>query len=106
MISEERAEKAVEFIRDHADEVGALYGRCKALDERKKVVKGQVFLAAEGTVAEREASSHASDAYRAIVEEIENAWADYKAKELRLKAAELTIEIWRSQYSASKRGHV
>lgn len=106
MISEDRAEAAVVFIRDNADQAGSLYGRCKALDEKRKVIKGQAFLGCEGTVAERESASYVSAEYRQVVEEIENAWADYKAMELKLKAAELTIDVWRSQYSASKRGHV
>jgi hypothetical protein len=106
MISTERAEAAVEYMRDHADEVGELYGRCKALDERRKVVKGEAFLACEGTVAEREARSYVAAEYRAVLEEIENAWAEWKAAEIKLKAAELTVDVWRSQFAASKRGHV
>ena len=106
MISEERAEAAVMFIRDNADTVGELYGRCKALDEEKRIVRGQAFLDAEGTVAEREARSYVSAEYRSVVDEIGNAWADYEAMKLKVKAAEYTIDIWRSQYAASKRGHV
>lgn len=106
MISEERAEKAVEFIRDHADELGKLIGQCKALEQKRKVVHGQAFLYAQGTVAEREAKAASSDAFKAVVEEIENAWADKETLATKLKAAEMTVDVWRSQFAASKRGHV
>lgn len=106
MISETRAEKAVEFIRDNADRLGELIGRCKALEQKRKVVHGQAFLYAQGTVAEREAQAASSEAFKAVVEEIENAWAEKETIATKLKAAELTIDVWRSQYAASKRGHV
>lgn len=107
MISEHRAEKAVEFIRDHADELGVLIGRCKALEHQRKTVYAQQFLMAEAsTVAEREAKANASQAVAQVIEDIENAWADKDTLATKLKAAELTIDVWRSQYAASKRGHV
>lgn len=106
MISEQRAEAAVEFIRDHANQLGELRGRVKALEQKRKVVKGREFLGVSGTVAEREARAYSSKAFREVVEEIENAWAEMETLATQLKAAELTIEVWRSQYAASKRGHV
>ena len=107
MISEERAEKAVEFIRDHADELGKLWGQCKALEHRRKIVRSAEFLEVkQGSVAEREARAETAEEYERIVNEYENAWADLKTLETKLKAAELTIDVWRSQYAASKRGHV
>ena len=106
MISEARVEKAVEFYRDNADKYGQLVGRCKALEQTRKVVHGQAFLDAQGTVAEREATAYASGAYRAVVEDIENCWADKTVLETQLKAAEHTIDIWRSQNSSKNKGHV
>lgn len=105
-INEGRAEKAVEFIRDHAERLGELIGACKALEHKRKVVQGQAFLEADGTVAERDAKAHTSTKYREVVEEIGNAWAEKETLATRLKAAELTIDVWRSQNSAAKRGHV
>ena len=106
MISESRVEKAVEFIRDHAERLGQLVGLCKALEQERKVVHGQAFLGAQGTVAEREARAYSSDAYKEIVEEIENAWAEKSTIEVNLKKAEATLDVWRSQNSAKNRGHL
>lgn len=106
MISEDRVEKAVEFIRDHADVLGGLVGRCKGLEQERKVVRGKQFLEAKGTVAEREARAESSKEYELIVEEIENSWADKTELETKIRAAELTIEVWRSQNKWGDRGHL
>ena len=106
MISEDRVEKAVEFIRDNADVLGGLVGRCKGLEQERKVVRGKQFLTATGTVAEREAKAESSKEYEVIVEEIENAWCDKTTIETKMKAAELTVDVWRSQNSSRNKGHV
>ena len=106
MIHENRVEKAVEFIRDNAERLGELVGHVKGLEQQRKVVHGQAFLEAEGTVAEREAKAFSSAEFKITAEEIENAWAEKTTLETQLRAAELTIEVWRSQNKWGDRGHV
>ena len=106
MISEKRVEMAVEFIRDHAKDLGELIGRCKGLEHKRKIVHGERFLKAEGTVAVREAKAHSSPEFKLVTEAIENAWADKSTLETKLKAAELTIDVWRSQFSKYGKGHL
>ncbi len=104
MILFERAEKAAEFIRDHAEQYGHLIGLCKSLEHQRKVVFGQAFLEAVGkNVAEREAKAHISSEFKHIVEDIENAWAEKETIATQIKAAELTIELYRSGNAAIKR---
>jgi len=104
MIDFERAEKAAEFIRDHAEDYGHHIGLCKSLEHQRKVVFGQAFLEAEGkNVAEREAKAHISAEFKHIVEDIENAWAAKETLATQIKAAELTIELYRSGNAAVKR---
>lgn len=106
MIEESRVEAAVAFIRDSAVRLGELTGVCKALEHKRKVVYGRAFQSVEtGTVAEREAKAHTSDEFRSVVEEIQNAWADKTTLETQIRAAELTIETWRSQNKWADRGH-
>ena len=106
MISESRVEKAVEFYRDNAERYGQLVGLCKALEQKRKVEHGQQFLYAQGTVAERTAQAESSPAFKQVVEDIENAWAEKTTLEAQLRAAEMTIDVWRSQYSKQGKGHV
>ena len=106
MISEDRVEKAVEFIRDHAHELGLLIGQCKGLEQKRKAVHGQAFLGATGTVAEREARAYSSPLFQACAEEIQNAWADKETLSLKIEAAKITVDVWRSQNSAANRGNI
>ena len=104
MINFERAEKAAEFIRDHAEQYGKLIGLCKSLEHQRKVVFGQAYLEAKGgTIAEKEAKAHISPEFKSIVEDIENSWADKETLATQIKAAELTIELYRSGNAAAKR---
>lgn len=103
MITEERAERAAEFIRDNAERYGELTGKCKSLEQKRKVVFGAAFLESSGTVAEREAKAHTSKSFQGVTEEIENSWADKTTLETQLKAAELTIELWRSMNASNRR---
>ncbi len=106
MISEQRVENAVEFIRDNADRLGELVGHCKGLEHQRKVAKAHAFLQTQGTVVERESKAYASPEFKAITEDIEDAWAAKTTLETKLKAAELTIDVWRSQYSKQGKGHL
>ena len=104
MINFDRAEAAAEFIRDNASKYGHLIGVCKSLEHHRKIVFGQAFLDADGkNVAEREAKAHVSEEFKAVVEDIENAWAEKETIATQIKAAELTIELYRSGNAAIKR---
>jgi hypothetical protein len=104
MINFDRAEKAAEFIRDNAERYGQLIGLCKSLEHTRKIVFGKAFLNAVGNnVAEREAKAHASPEFKAVVEDIQNAWAEKETIATKIKAAELTIELYRSGNAAIKR---
>lgn len=106
MISEERVEAAVAFIRDNAEKLGQLTGRAKALEYRAKVIKAQAYLDAEGTIQARESEALCTTEYKQIIDEIENCFADRTTLETKIRAAELTIETWRSQNKWADRGHL
>ncbi len=98
MINESRVEAAVEFIRDNAPRLGDLVGLCKKLEHERKVVRAQQILESEkGTVSDREADAESSPEYKSIIEDYGNAWAEKTVLETQMKAAELTIDVWRSQ---------
>ncbi len=106
MIDERAVESAIDFIRDEAPQLGKLVGHCKFLEQQRKVVHGHAFLDASGTVAEREAKAYSSPEYKAVTEDIEDAWASKTELETLLKARELRIDVWRSQNSSRNKGHV
>ena len=104
MINFDRAEKAAEFIRDNAERYGQLIGLCKSLEHQRKIIFGRSFLERDGkNVAEREAKAYASVEFTCVVNDIQNAWAEKETIATKIKAAELTIELYRSGNAAIKR---
>ncbi len=106
MISEDRVEKAVEYIRDHADRIGELRGHKEYLVHRQKVERSQAFLEASGTVAEREATSWVDPRINALGEEYRDCVTELETVLTKVKAAELTIAVWQTMSANSRRGHL
>ena len=106
MIDDTKIEMALDFYRDNANLVGQLRGQKAYLEHRLKVVRSQKFLMASGTVAERESIALASPEYVEVVEELRDCVTDLDTVWTHLKAAELKIEVWRTQAANQRRGHV
>jgi len=94
----DQAEKAVDFVRDEAKRYGALVGAVKGLEHQRKIVRALAFLDVKDAknVAEREARAEVSPEYKAIIEEIENTWAEMEELKTLLKAREMRFDLYRS----------
>lgn len=103
MISEDRVEAAVEYLRDHASTIGKARGRLMFAENSLRRVKA-MNMPEEGSIAERERAAYASDEYRAALEELRDAAVEYETIRALREAASMTIEVWRSQNSARKQG--
>ena len=106
MITDEQAESAVHFYAKNADLVGELRGKVEATKHMAKVETQLAYLSAKGTVAERTATADTSAVVLAAWEEHHNAVAEYATLQTQLKAAELRIEVWRSQSANQRRGNI
>lgn len=95
-ITEERMEKAMQFLA----ETDVTFAEKKSdLAEReilRKRVRSKIFLVSEGSVAERQAKAETAfesiemdDAYIMVLEQ-------YEALKARRERAEIVIDIWRS----------
>jgi hypothetical protein len=105
MISEERVEKAVEFLRDTAQRYGELRGHQAYCDASLRRIKSlQMLEITEGSLGEREAKAYASKAYHHVLMDLEDSTALVETLRAQREAAIYTIEIWRSQSSARKQG--
>ena len=94
------------FYAKNADLVGELRAKVEATKHTAKVEAQLVYLDAKGTVAERTAKADTSAVVLAAWEEHHNAVADYATLQTQLKAAELRIEVWRSQSANQRRGNI
>lgn len=104
-IEDSRTENAVMYIRDHADLIGQLRGQKSYLEHRIKIERSQRFLDAEGTVGEREAWAWTDRAVERLVDEHRDCVTELETVATKFKAAELLIEVWRTQAANSRRGH-
>lgn len=104
MITNERAEFAVEFLRDSAIEYGTARGHQAYCDANLRRVKALEMLGAEGSLGDREAKAYASAAYQEAIEDLQDATAAYETVRAQREAAVMTIEVFRSQNSARKQG--
>jgi hypothetical protein len=106
MISENRVEAAVEYLRDTAQQYGQARGRALYTENNLRRVKSLVMLEHQGSIGEREAQAYASDQYKQALEDMENAVAESETIRALRDAAQYTIETWRSQNSARRQGNV
>ena len=104
MISDERAEAACEFIRDNARRHGQLKALVLFSEYKIKRARAEAFLAAEGTVAERESKAWVVPEVWAAVEEQRDATADETMLRDQIEAANLTFETWRTQQANQRKG--
>lgn len=105
MVDETRAEAAVEYLRDTAKQYGQACGRMAYASANLRRVKAlQMIEAPPGSLGDREAFAYASEAYRAAMEDEQNATAERETLRATRDAAEFTFELWRSQNSARKAG--
>jgi len=81
MITDQDAERCLDFIRDHAEKYALSKSQTRQLDHWRKIKRSEEFLRAEGTVAERQAIAETSEVYKEAVE----ALAESEAEEHRLK---------------------
>lgn len=106
MISDERTEKAVEYIRDNADDLAYARAQAKFLDHERKVIRATHIADKTGTVLDRESYAETQEDYLECLEKMRDAVYKSELIATKIKAAELTIEVWRTQQASSRKGHL
>ena len=106
MISEDRVEAAVEYLRDTAKQYGQARGRALYTENHLRRVKALVMLEHTGSIGEREAQAYGSEAYQQALKDMEDAVAESETIRALREAASYTIEVWRSQNSTRRQGNV
>jgi hypothetical protein len=96
MISEDRLEKAMIYLAHTDEEAAKAKALCKKLEKMERIIRGEAFLRAAGTVAEREAKSVTSQQFRDHVAYAENCWADSELLDNKRHTEEVIVDIWRT----------
>jgi hypothetical protein len=96
MITDEQAEKALDWIRDNSEKYAIAKAQTRHLDHYRKIKRAEEFLRATGTVAERDAIAETSPDYKLAVD----ALRESEEQETRLKwlltAAQHKLEVYRT----------
>lgn len=95
-ITEQRAEEALHHLANTDERYAEAKSRVKALEYRLKVVKATAFLAAKGTMAEKESTALCSQEYRDMLDEYETHFLEMETLGAKRKREELIWEHWRS----------
>ncbi len=106
MISDERIEKAINYVAKNADLIGQLKGQKAYLEHRIKIERSERYLDAEGTINEREAIAWTDPSVARVCEEYRDCLTELHTIETYFKAAELRIEVWRTQNANARRGNI
>jgi predicted lipoprotein len=96
MITDEDAEKCLNFIRDNAGKYAEAKAQTRQLDHYRKIKRSEMFLKASGTVAEREAQAEISEEYKAIVDGLAVSEETENKLKWQLLGAQAKLEAWRT----------
>tara|TARA_R110000765_G_scaffold414399_2_gene514899 strand:+ start:283 stop:597 length:315 start_codon:yes stop_codon:yes gene_type:complete len=103
MITEERLEKAMVYLSQTDEPAANSKALCKKLEKMDRIIRGEAFLRATGTVAEREAKSVTSEQYREHVSYAENCWADDALLDNKRHTEEVIVDVWRTMSANHRR---
>ncbi len=97
IVGDDGVEKALDYLRNSAREIGDAKGEVIRTAHMIKVVKALEMKKHDGTAARAEAEALASDAYQKAILEDALAVAHYETLRALREAASATIETWRSE---------
>lgn len=104
MVTEDQVQRAVDYLRNTAEEYGKACGRLAYLDGNLRRIKSLEMLEAKGTLGEREAQAYASQAYKEALEQLEEATATRETLRAMRDAAQARFEQWRSEGASRRQG--
>jgi hypothetical protein len=96
-MTEEDAINAHHYLKATDEECAELKSQVAYLDEMRKIIRAELFLEFEGTVAEREARAMNHPKYRDSVLALQVGTANYETMKNRRFTANQQIELWRTE---------
>lgn len=107
MIDEASIERALDYLTKSAVEYAQAKGRARALAFRLKVGESEEYLKVDsGSQEYRKSVARASDAYKSLVDEYEEAEIEALTIEAYREAASMKISSWQSMVKAKSQGLV
>lgn len=104
MITDEQAEKAADYIRDHASQFAQAKANRVQLEHFRQSQLAILFNSFDGGVAERENRARAHPDYIAVLNGIKAATEAEETLRWMMEAARLKVELWRTQSANDRKG--
>lgn len=102
-MSERDPHRAAEFIIKNAKHYAAAKANRMFLEERRKSTKALLMNESTGkTVSDREQFAYSHPSYLELLQEFKSSILEEEKLRLQMRAAELTIEIWRSEQATNR----
>jgi hypothetical protein len=106
VISEERADKALEYLVGTDKEAAELKGQMLIKEQLCKVARAEAFRKATGSVESRKAEAETSIAVAAADGEFNEATVEYETVRNRRSTAVTIIDMYRTEEASRRQGHV
>lgn len=104
MISEQSVEKALDFIRDHADKLAQAKGKRVYLEQYRKSLKALLMNRVDGAEHVRSSYAYSHQDYLDNLTALKYAVENEEGLRWKMIAAQAKIEVWRSQEASSRKG--
>lgn len=98
--------ECLRYLAETDDECGRLRGVVRGLEQKLKICKAMQFLKAEGAAGIREQIAIASDEYRLLAQEYQDAYTELQTIETKRETRIIHIEVWRSQNANRRQGNI
>jgi len=102
-ITEQAAENAFDYLKDHEEYLAQLSAQYETIDERIKIVEAQKFLEAEGPQETKKMIARSSQDYVDLVNEKENIIAEFRETQSKTHRAKTIISVFQTKTSAEKK---
>lgn len=102
MITDERAEQALEYLQSTTGKIGEAKAELERSEILRKRVRRKYFLTTEGTVAVREAEAECRVEVQEADDRYCEAVAAYESLRARRDIETITLDVWRTE-SANRR---
>ena len=104
MITDERAEKALDFLMDTSVKIANLRGEFERSEILRKRVRKKVFLASTGTVAERDALAESDPETHAADDAYIHAIKLYESLKAKREIESIALDVWRTEQASKRKG--
>src|SRR5262245_41252435 len=97
IVSEKNISDALIYLADDPHPVAIARHRLTMAENKSREMRARLFLTTSGTVAAKEAEVECDPMYSQAKQEEADAVLEYERHRSRVKAAEMLLEIWRTE---------